>query len=272
MALRLALLCSDDAHHRYLTGLLRDRFSVTAVVVEPGHCQRVRRLRQHRWIDYAAFVYHHSRRRLFGLDRYRRRYFPRAVPLEERGAPAVKVRDINGPEVAELLARMAPDVTIVIGTSVLARRTLLAAGKAILNVHGGYLPYYRGNHCIFFAMYEGRLDRVGSTIHFIDPGVDTGDIVERVVPPLYDNDTPERVYCRAEMMAIHRLVELLAALENGQPLPRATQPRTGRTFRMRDRDPRHEIVFWTRWSVARAKSTWRPWSGRSRLDRPGPQP
>jgi methionyl-tRNA formyltransferase len=244
--LRLALLASDDAHHLYLAAELARRFDLAALVVEPGREQRRRLRKRGRWRDWRAALYHGLRRRLLGLDAYRRAYFalPAGAPAWPR-PPDLVVDWINRPDVAALLEARRPDLTVVICTSILSRRTLAAAGKTV-NIHGGFLPWYRGNHCFFFALYEEAFDRIGSSIHFVDAGVDTGDLIAHVVPPILEGDNAEKLYCRAEKAAIHRLVALLEALEAGEPLPRAPQLPGGRQYYTRDRKLHHDLRLWWR--------------------------
>ena len=247
---KIVILRSDDAHHLYLERLLRSRFQVAAVVVEPAREQRRRLLRNRRGADWLFSIYHLQRRSLLGLDAYRQRYF---VGLEELSLPpcrALSVRWINDPEVAGLLRETKPDLTVTICTSILKQEVLAAAGT-IINVHGGFLPYYRGNHCFFFPFYRGEFDRIGSTLHFIDPGIDTGDILENIVPPIHADDTPEKLYCRAERMAIDRLAEWIEYWEQGGELPRRKQPERHPLCRTRDRKPHHDLGCWLRRRMGR---------------------
>jgi methionyl-tRNA formyltransferase len=57
---------------------------------------------------------------------------------------------------------------------ILTRQTLLTARRRVLNLHIAYLPWNRGRHPLFWAMYDGT--PTGVTIHEIDTGVDTGAI------------------------------------------------------------------------------------------------
>jgi len=151
---------------------------------------------------------------------------------------------INSSLVQASLLAWKPDVVIVCGTSILLTKTLRLCGATVLNVHGGYLPDYRGNHCIFFALYEQEYDKIGATIHFVSKGIDTGDIVEVIRPEIDPSDNAEKIYCRADYLAFVRLVELLHAYEQGNALPRRRQPPVGRTFKMKDRKPLHDILYW----------------------------
>lgn len=247
MSERIAILCSDGPHHRYLVALLSARFQVLAVAVETDAARRRRLRKQRKTKDYLFSVYHHLRRGLSGLDSYRRAYF--TVPEELANVPTpqcINVEWINDPQVINLLKRVSPTLTIVMGTSILRSAVLAAAGGTVLNIHGGFLPNYRGNHCFFFAMYNADFERIGSTIHFIDAGIDTGDIVEVVVPELRPNDTPETLYCRAEKMAIDRLIHWIDQIERGASLPRRPQGKEGMVFRTRDRKPHHDVYFFLR--------------------------
>jgi methionyl-tRNA formyltransferase len=244
--LKVAFLSSDDAHQRFLAAELHRRFELVGLVVEPAASQRRRIAARRKYKDWAFATYHAWRRRLTGLDRYRRQYF--SLPDQHPAWPPVPLLTvdwINDPKVAGFLERLSHDITLVMCTSIMGKKTLKAAGT-IVNIHGGFLPYYRGNHCYFFALYHGAFDRIGSTIHFVDAGVDTGDIVDIVTPSIFADDNAERLYCRGEKLAIARLLELLDGLQHGEPLPRRPQPAGGKQYYTRDRNIYHDLNLWFR--------------------------
>lgn len=243
---RVAILTSDDAHHKYLAAVLSQRLNIVATVTEPSSSPRVRLWATGRKTDYAFAIYHVWRRQLLGLDAFRRRYFKRRISPDLAMCGRVTVPNINCDEVRSFLRTVLPTIVIVMGTSILDTNTLKAAGPTVINIHGGCLPYYRGNHCFFFALLHRRLDRLASTIHFVDSGIDTGDIIEHVVPPARPWESAEVLYCRAERRAIHRLVELLKQLEQGHPLPRSPQASRHRLYRTRDRLPHHDVLLYAR--------------------------
>jgi methionyl-tRNA formyltransferase len=49
--------------------------------------------------------------------------------------------------------------------------------KKALNIHAGVVPYYRGNDCNFWALYDNNPHLVGSTIHLLTKGLDSGNIL-----------------------------------------------------------------------------------------------
>lgn len=242
--MKILSLTSDEPHHECLISLLATHFNLTAAIVEPVVTRRRRLRREGKWRSYAWFTYHAIRREMTGLNSYRRRFFrPRTDRTVMSELTRIEVDFANSPRVLDAVASVRPDLLIVCGTSILTRETLSQCRMPIINVHGGYLPFYRGNHCFFFACYEGRLDRVGSSIHFVNEGIDTGDLIDVVSTTILPVDTPESLYCRCEWIAFHRLIEIIRAWEAGTPPASRPQPQIGRTFRMRDRTIFHDLAY-----------------------------
>ena len=87
------------------------------------------------------------------------------------------VSSVNSEESYNYLTRAKPDLLAVWGTSILKRRIIEIPELGALNAHSAILPDYKGNFVEFWQAYNCDYDKAGITIHFIDPGVDTGDIV-----------------------------------------------------------------------------------------------
>ena len=50
-------------------------------------------------------------------------------------------------------------------------------GCPVVNVHAGITPRYRGVHGGYWALAERHPEWVGTTVHLVDPGIDTGAIL-----------------------------------------------------------------------------------------------
>lgn len=111
------------------------------------------------------------------------------------------VARINDPVVVDAVEAVHPVCGVVAGTSIL-RRPLLDTLPIWLNLHCGITPRYRGAHGAFWAIYEGRPDQAGVTVHQIDAGVDTGDIVEQAVIEIEPNDTYRTLAVKQYLRAI----------------------------------------------------------------------
>lgn len=99
------------------------------------------------------------------------------------------VPSVNSPEAVELLQELDPDVIIVNGTRIIGRKTLESINVPIINTHAGITPAYRGVHGGYWALAEGRPDLVGTTVHRIDEGIDTGAIIDQVTFPVTPSDS-----------------------------------------------------------------------------------
>lgn len=258
--LRLALIHADDHSHRYLESLLARRFDLALVVVEPRRERIAALRRQGRYRDWAYHRYHGLRETLTGGNRYRRRYFAHAPQLCSGPAPRrVRAVSVNDDVVVDALRTAAVDVVVIVGCSLLSRDAHTAAGPLVLGIHGGFPPHYQGEHCAFHAVYDGRPDRVGATIHRVQPGEGTGDLIEVVRPPRRGDERPGRLRCRADLLAIHRLAGWLEILERGGELPSSPPPPVRRTSRTHDRGPTHDLRCLLRWCArAAARCCGRP--------------
>lgn len=78
---------------------------------------------------------------------------------------------------------------VLAGYMRLIGNTLLDAyeGK-ILNIHPSLLPKYKGIDAIGQALNNGELE-TGTTVHYVDAGMDTGQIIAQRKCPIYQDDT-----------------------------------------------------------------------------------
>jgi len=100
-----------------------------------------------------------------------------------------RVVSINGQATVELLEAIRPDVVVVNGTRVIAPAVLDAISCPIINTHAGITPTYRGVHGGYWALADGRADQVGTTVHLVDQGIDTGGVLARATFGVTDEDT-----------------------------------------------------------------------------------
>ena len=62
-------------------------------------------------------------------------------------------------------------------TRMIGRATLAAVDAPFINYHSGINPAFRGMFGGYFALASGQPEHFGATVHLIDEGVDTGDIL-----------------------------------------------------------------------------------------------
>ena len=64
--------------------------------------------------------------------------------------------------------------------------------KGFINLHNSFLPFNRGKHPYFWAFYEDS--PYGVTIHKVDEGIDTGDIISQKLIEYTWEDNSETIY------------------------------------------------------------------------------
>jgi methionyl-tRNA formyltransferase len=66
----------------------------------------------------------------------------------------------------------------------------------IINCHAGMLPFYRGRNILNWALINDETE-FGITVHFVDEGIDTGDIIKQHRHPITDQDDYKSLLFRA---------------------------------------------------------------------------
>lgn len=103
--------------------------------------------------------------------------------LDESPIPAElirRVRYVNTEEGRGLLKQLAPALIIVNGTRIISSKTLKEVDSVFVNIHTGITPLFRGVHGGYWSVAKNRPDLFGTTIHYVDAGVDTGGIIQQV--------------------------------------------------------------------------------------------
>jgi phosphoribosylglycinamide formyltransferase-1 len=180
----------------YVCNALHQRLGLRAVILEDPVSKvemlrgRARRLGWPAALGQAAFIL--ASRLLARQSRARSeeiigQHGLRATPVE--GVEIIGVRSVNDPGTIDILRRLRPRVVVVNGTRIISNAVLTAVNAAIINMHAGITPKYRGVHGGYWALYNGDVDNAGVTVHLVDAGVDTGAILyqARIYPGPRDN-------------------------------------------------------------------------------------
>ncbi|MES2417266.1 MAG: formyl transferase [Bacteroidota bacterium] len=91
----------------------------------------------------------------------------------------LRVNSVNSEKLIGLLKQANPDLILVNGTRIISKKVLSATQAPFINIHAGITPEYRGVHGAYWAFYNKEPDLAGVTLHFVDKGVDTGNIIDQ---------------------------------------------------------------------------------------------
>jgi methionyl-tRNA formyltransferase len=145
------------------------------------------------------------------------------------GVPVAQPHRVNHPEMHAVLAEWAPDVGVSIAyDQILERSTIDLPRLGTLNLHAGKLPQYRGRNVINWAILNGETE-IGLTLHYMDQGVDTGDIVLQRMLPILWTDGYADVLARVVAACPDIVLEGMSLLATGQA-ERRPQPANEGTY------------------------------------------
>ncbi|MGV0908795.1 formyl transferase [Martelella sp. FOR1707] len=125
---------------------------------------------------------------------------------------SLEVASVNEPDVPEALTRFMPDVVLVNGTRIIKPNVLGCVGAPFINMHAGITPMYRGVHGGYWAMWNGDPGNFGSTIHLVDPGVDTGRPLRQVRIRPSQDDTFATYPLLQQAAALNEIRDMIADL------------------------------------------------------------
>jgi len=197
--MNVALITSNHPRHRCFTRLMCDAMPVSLVIVE--------RKPQNDDI----------------LKQKEQEYFSSLRDWE----PACDVwqldkGEINKKYIASKLSSFAPDFIFTFGCSLLKERIFSIPKNGCINIHTGLVQKFRGVDSSFWALSRELPEAVGSTIHYINKGIDSGDIIFQTRPKLSLEDTLEDIFLKTCLDSFEALAKkserILSGDVEGLPL------------------------------------------------------
>lgn len=138
----------------------------------------------------------------------------------------IRGNGFRAPAAVSLLHDLEPDYMVCIHFPYIVPEAVLAIPReGVLNLHPAFLPYNRGWHTPSWAIWEQT--PIGATLHFMDTGVDSGDIVHQAELPVSPGDTAHALYGKLLKLEKKVFAEAWPRLASGIVERRAQQPATG---------------------------------------------
>ena len=131
------------------------------------------------------------------------------------GVPVLQPANASAPEFLAQLRAYAPELLLSVSYNQILRRTALdCAPLGAVNFHAGTLPFYRGRNVINWAIINGESE-IGLTSHYVDEGIDTGDIIIQRSLPIGWTDTYGEVLARVVAALPGLAVDTVHAIADG---------------------------------------------------------
>lgn len=198
-------------------------------------------------------------------------------PLDNNNVSLVEIKEITDkysipfyqPEKKELynyikyIKDLIPDLIVVCGYKYIISREIFSIPKLrTINIHPSYLPNYRGQHVINWAIVNGETE-TGVTIHFIDEGIDTGDIIAQKKILILFEDSASTLHDRIYLEACNLLKLVLDRISSENTLQARKQDDSKASY-FKPRSPQDGVVDWNKDGVEiynLIRALVKPWPG-----------
>ena len=149
---------------------------------------------------------------------------------------------VNETEFVRCVQALAPDLNISVSYDQILRKAIRqSAPKGFINAHAGKLPFYRGRNPINWAIINNETE-IGLTVHFVDKGIDTGDIVVQRTLPLEWKDNYQTALEKVQLALPDLVAKSVNLIESGEVKPEPQAHLEGSYFSRRI--PGDEWIDW----------------------------
>ncbi|NMB33093.1 MAG: methionyl-tRNA formyltransferase [Clostridium sp.] len=136
------------------------------------------------------------------------------------GIPLYGQVDVNDINFINTLKELSPDIIAVVNFDQILKSEVIGIPKtACLNTHASLLPAYRGRAPLNWAIINGEKE-TGVTVHYINEGIDTGDIIIQKKVEIKEDDYVGDVLERVREIYSYIVDGAIELIENGRVLPR----------------------------------------------------
>lgn len=143
--------------------------------------------------------------------------------------------EVNNPELREYLKPFRPDIIAVLGSSVIQAPMMTIPSRAMMNIHSGLSPYYRGTWSYGWPLVNREPEYIGVTLHHISAGIDSGDIIYQTKPHLSSGDDLNSIFLKVIAEGIELMVKAIEEFRDTGMVPSYAQPgNAGRLYQMKD--------------------------------------
>lgn len=183
----IVVVTAGGPHVWAIVNAIRDRLGPVTVVLEAPESKwrlLARRARKLGWVSVAGqlgTMVFTRLRKLILSGRETRVFSAQGMKVEPvADQEIVRIGSANSPELIEAVRSLQAQVVLLAGCRLLSQRTLDGIDCPVLNYHAGITPQYRGMNGAYWALATGDAENFGATVHLVDAGVDTGDVLYQV--------------------------------------------------------------------------------------------
>lgn len=157
----------------------------------------------------------------------RKTYMPGWYVARGLGVPVWHTGNVNDAETRAFIAERKPDLLVSAYFSRILKAEVIRIPRlGVLNIHPGGLPAYKGAMSYFWVLKNNEA-RAGVTLHWINEGIDTGDIIRRRGFTVRPDTTQHQVLVTSAVIGGYMARAAVRCLRRGETLAAMPQPPSG---------------------------------------------
>lgn len=130
--------------------------------------------------------------------------------------PYIKAQNINSPEFLAQIESFECDIFVSMSFNQIFKEPLISTPRLhTINCHAGKLPFYRGRNILNWALINDEKE-FGISVHYVDSGIDTGDLILQRTYPISDKDDYSTLLHTAHTECAEVLFDALCLLQSGK--------------------------------------------------------
>ena len=138
---------------------------------------------------------------------------------EENGIPVELSKNINSQQFIEKIKIYNAELFVSMSFNQIFKKEMINLPKhGTINCHAGKLPFYRGRNILNWALINDEKE-FGITVHYLDEGIDTGDIILQETYPITDDDDYSTLLIRAYEGCADVLYRAVKLIQNDEVNP-----------------------------------------------------
>lgn len=217
---RVLVICGDMAKHLYFAAQVLKNIPNSKLVIERYPKDKAK--------NYVKEPCPVIKKHFDGVEETDSKYFDNFLEeheglLKERLLFEVEKGEINTEESYEKIKEYAPSMIALNATSIIKGKLLEDTSWKMINHHAGLCQYYRGSGNNVWPFLHDTLDKIGITIHYVDQGLDTGDIILQGRPEWANDDNTHTIGSKCAMLGADLTVKVISKFLAEGETPRYKQ-------------------------------------------------
>ena len=198
----IVIVSGTEGRHRYFIQRLRSCFPHGANLIEKSAYLQPPTTSEP---ELKAWQWYFERR-----DKYEAQAFKWSEePRSGNADILIPASQLNSPETLAQVQSLAPDWIVAFGTSLFSKTFIETFPGLILNLHLGLPEWGRGSSCNFWPIHDKNLAALGTTVHRVDSGIDSGEVLARGNIPLAPDDCEQTLAWKTLVLGCDLMVQTL---------------------------------------------------------------